>query len=78
MYECDTCMGYRELSDTCSGIRQNTCTDETCEICPALNAHDGCENNCNFKWDGGDGRTFIFPSGWGIDYPNIQRNVKYI
>ena len=50
MYTCDPCMGDRVLSDTCSGIRENTCTGETCEICPATNAHDGCENNCDFEW----------------------------
>ena len=56
-YDCDTCLGNRELLDTCTAERTNTCTGETCTICEAKNPDNGCENNCNFEWKPTDGST---------------------
>ena len=58
MYQCDACMGFRELTDTCSAIKSNTCTGQTCEVCQATKAHPDCVNtDCGF-----DGRTTVKPT----------------
>ena len=51
VYECDSCLGNRQLSDTCTGIRTNTCTGNTCTICPPKpKKAKVCQNDCDFRW----------------------------
>jgi hypothetical protein len=51
-YDCDACLGKRELMDNCSAERTDVCTGDTCTICEAKKPDNGCKNNCNFSWDG--------------------------